>query len=109
MSFKRKEKALSITRYHNASSASDRTLFIIVLVIAPIVFVVFGFKLSSSIGDNIKVLNAAAKKISLVDIDVNIEVKTRDEIGDLAKEMSVMASSIQSLGLQTREITWLLR
>jgi methyl-accepting chemotaxis protein len=78
---------------HLTSSSTD--LMIIFIVIGLIVSIGLGIIISKVIGNPIKSLVSVADKLSLGDIDVNVESKTKDEIGTLMQSFKKMVDNIK--------------
>jgi len=68
-----------------------KVVFVVLLTIG------FGFYLSKIIGNPIKELTQATLRFAKGETNVNIDVKTKDEIGDLAKAFNAM---IEKIGIQ---------
>lgn len=70
---------------------------IIILIVVVIAVPVFSFFLSRSITKPIAQLSDAAEKVSMGDMSVNVEVKSDDEIGDLAESFGRMIVAVRFL------------
>ena len=86
-------KAKSDNNSANANNATNTML--IVIIIGVIIAISLGIFLSKIISKPMKVLADAADKLALGDIDVKIEVKTKDEIGKLTEAFSKMVDNIK--------------
>ena len=78
----------------NNTSSTMITLVIIIIVVI-IVVPGLAYYLSRGITNPIVQLNDAAEKISTGDMDVNVNVKSDDEIGDLAQSFGRMVASMK--------------
>ncbi len=76
---------------------TSSTLITLVIIIIVVIIVVPGlaYYLSRGITKPIVQLNDAAEKISTGDMDVNVDVKSDDEIGDLAQSFGRMVASMK--------------
>ena len=70
---------------------------IIILVLVMMVAVVVSFKLSNNITRRLKTLSEKMDLVKEGNWDVNIEVKSHDEIGDLQNNFNYMTASMQRL------------
>ncbi len=104
------EKQKTEARYQDASKSSliSWIVIILVVVIAPIILVFTGVKLSDYVGDNMRKLNEVAKKVSKGERDIEIDIHSKDEIGELANEMQLMAHTIDVSHQKAENRTWLL-
>jgi len=79
----------------NRSDANKAILFMIVLVVASIVIATaLGIYIARSISQPVKEIVDVAGKIADGDLNVEVNVKTRDEIGQLAQIFNIMAGNI---------------
>ena len=69
----------------------------IVLLLSMVITIVLGLLLSSSICKPMKKLNNIAKSIEQGDFNENIDVKARDEIGELANSFSIILKNIKNI------------
>ena len=79
------------------------TMVLVVLVVALVLVLVVAFFLSRSITRPIIQLSDAAEKVSMGDLDVNVTVKSSDEIGDLADSFSRMVTAVKILSQDDEE------
>ena len=78
--------------------ATTKSNLIVILLIATLIAVTFGFMFSRSITKPIKELVAAGNKIAEGDLTVEIpEVKTKDEIRDIGDTISTLVGAIKYL------------
>lgn len=78
----------------NTAEAQSATMLLIVVVAAAVVIaILLGFFISSSISRPVNKLVLAADKIAGGDLDVNIRIDSRDEVGTLARSFSAMAEN----------------
>lgn len=82
----------------------SRTLLWMVTLIAVIVSIVLSFIIIQSIIRPVARLTAAANNLAIGNIHVNVETKSRDEIGQLMKAFGVMVGSIQEQALLVERI-----
>ena len=81
-------------RANEMTRETRNTVFVIVgatLLLVGIIVLLYGQKLTSSI----KSLTNVAERISVGEMDAEIKIKSRDEIGDLAEAISRMQESIR--------------
>ncbi len=73
-----------------------RNLTLVVLVLAILAATVVGLMISTSISRPIKELTGVAKKVSDGDFDVRMpQIKTRDEVGELAASMEMLVAGLR--------------
>ncbi len=78
----------------NTSAAQSATMQLIIVVAAAVVIaILLGFFISSSISSPVNKLVLAADKIAGGDLDVNIRIDSRDEVGILARSFAAMADN----------------
>ena len=75
------------------NTQSVLTMVVIILVAVLVVVLAVAFFLSRGIVRPIVQLSEAAEKVSMGDLDVNVEVKSNDEIGDLADSFGRMVTA----------------
>lgn len=88
-------KTTSEDNLRNANSIIVMT--IILIVIGVIISIVLGLFISNIIKRPINKLVDASRKIADGDLDVEIDINTRDEIGNLAKAFSHMAENVNEV------------
>lgn len=78
---------------------TNSTIIILVIVLIVVFAVVLGmsFYLSRGITRPIAQLSDAAEKVSMGELDVNVDVKSDDEIGDLAASFGRMVTAVKFL------------
>jgi len=81
------------TANQNTTEAVYTTLIFSVIVVFLAIF--FGLYFSNQIIKPIRELEKKAKQIGEGDLDSRIEIKTKDEIGELAKEFNSMTEKLQ--------------
>ena len=90
-----KVEAAANTAASNTATANAATVqTIIILVIAILISIGLGVFISNSIKKPINLMVAASEKMADGDLNVNIDIDTRDEIGVLAKSFSRMAENV---------------
>jgi methyl-accepting chemotaxis protein len=83
------------TADENTMTANDAiTKMIIILIIGMAVSIIFGIFISSIIKKPLNKLVNISKKIADGDLDVNVDIYTKDEIGILAREFRKMTDNI---------------
>ena len=80
-----------------SNTQSVITMVLVVLVVAFVVVLIVAFLLSRSITRPIVQLSDAAEKVSMGELDVNVTIKSNDEIGDLADSFSRMVTAVKYL------------
>lgn len=99
------DKVISLVKAHSAqgivtnSAAANRSILIMVIIIliGMVVAVILGIFISRMISKPVKDLVAVAEKMALGDLNVSIEVKSKDEIGALSAAFSTMVTSINEV------------
>ena len=81
------ETALNVGRAADveAQASSARTMGIVIAVVSIGIMMVIGFFLSRSIVSGVNIVGNALQKIALGDVTVEADVKSKDEIGDMAR------------------------
>jgi methyl-accepting chemotaxis protein len=80
-----------------ATATTSTTTTIILLVAAMVISMLLGFFISNSIKKPINKMVDAAKRIADGDLDVQIDIDSKDEIGVLADAFSRMASNMNEV------------
>ncbi len=81
----------------SANTVRTRTIMIVVIVIAMLLAVAFGIFISRIIGNPIKKLINVADKIADGNLEVIIDINTKDELGILAGAFSKMADNLNEV------------
>ena len=83
----------------DAQNSSNRTILmlIIIVVISVIASILLGYFISVVIGKPIKKLLEAADKISEGNLNVDVDINTTDEVGNLAQSFRKVIAAIKSL------------
>lgn len=83
----------------DAENSSNRTIMILIIiaVIAVIASVLLGYFISSIIVKSIKKLLVAADEISEGNLNVDVDINAKDEVGDLAQSFKKMIVAIRLL------------
>jgi len=82
----------------NANAAANATWIMTAIIFASFFSAaLFGLYISRSISIPIKQLSIAANQLAAGDTDIHLNIKTRDEVGDLGHAFSNMTSVIDSL------------
>ncbi|HCA69368.1 MAG TPA: methyl-accepting chemotaxis protein [Lachnospiraceae bacterium] len=76
----------------------------ILVIIGVFLAIVFGIFITKSITKPIYKLVSAADKLALGDIGVNIEIKTKDEVGRLAESLQEMIQNVRDQALVAESI-----
>ena len=84
---------------------SNQSILILSIVVAAAVVlaILLGIYISRIISRPIKFLVSASKQLALGEIDLNVEAKTKDEIGDLMESFGQMIHNIREQALNRRE------
>ncbi len=88
------QQFIAVTRY-----------FVLMLILVTAIVIFVGLKMSQRITKPIEVLHNGAKKIGAGDLDYNIEVKTHDELENLADEFNKMSTDLQHYITDLKETT----
>ncbi len=78
----------------DAKDSTQQMTWVVVAIMAVIVAIV-SFLFGRSVTNPIKKLTKAAEKVSIGDMNVKIDVKSKDEIGDLADSFGRMVASMK--------------
>jgi methyl-accepting chemotaxis protein len=82
----------------NAKNFEQQTIFMVSVIIISIIFaIVLGLIISNLISKQLNKLVAVADKIADGDLDVIIDIETKDEVGVLAKAFKKMAGNINEV------------
>lgn len=82
---------------HNIGIANRATTTMIIVIIFGIVVAIFlGIFISRSISRPINEMVDAADKLAIGDVEVNVEAKTKDEVGSLAQSFEKMIENISA-------------
>jgi methyl-accepting chemotaxis protein len=94
------------TRSSNNTQVADNaiTVMIIIVIAGVVIAVTLGVLISRIISNPVKKMVEAADKLAVGDINVNIEVKTKDEIGRLAKSLESVIVNTREHALVTEKI-----
>lgn len=81
------------------SEAVARSIYLMVGVaaLAMIIAILFGFIIARIIGRPVRRVSAAADKLAAGDIDVELDVKTKDEVGKLAGSFNKLKETFREL------------
>jgi methyl-accepting chemotaxis protein len=88
----------------NAGYSHSRTLIILLLVIALAIAVAVALVLSRLISRGVTQVGRAAKAISGGDVDQQIAVSSRDELGDMARDFESMIEYVKSMAAAAEQI-----
>lgn len=77
-----------LASYHNGILLSILTLLLLIAGAA-----VFAFVIARSIGEPVRKIAETADKIAMGDLDVNVDIKSKNEIGQLAKSFTNLIAS----------------
>ncbi|HLA44425.1 MAG TPA: ATP-binding protein [Aggregatilineales bacterium] len=84
--------------------AHDLTLNTLLLVFAGLTAIAFGYFISSAMIENVQKIAQAANRLSQGDLSVRIPVTGNDELADLARAFNNMATNLQELDEQKRQL-----
>lgn len=89
----------------NTDNFYTQTTIMICVIIAVVVFaILLGIFVAGSIGNPIKKMVTAANMLALGDINANVKVESKDEIGDLALAFNKMIENIRQQALAAEKI-----
>lgn len=91
------EQQLTTVRYQKASNTATFTFIITILLVTLGIAIAIGlgFRIAYSIANPIGHLQDSADMIATGNLDVNINIKSKDEIGNLANAMIIMRDNIR--------------
>ena len=78
------------------AAARARRIILAMLVFTSLMVAVMTFRLAGSIADPLSHMNEMARKMASGDLSLRVQASGRDEIGQLAKSLNVMADHLQS-------------
>lgn len=82
---------------NDATATSANTFMTVLIVIAIIIAISLGIFISRVISKPLVKMVAAANKVSKGDLDVTIDVNTKEEIGALGKALSLMTDNLNNV------------
>ncbi len=92
----------------NGATLLQRNI-VILLIISVIAALIFSLRVARTIAHPVKILEDATRKIANGDLDTKIEIKTKDEVGQLATSFNSMVSELKrttvSRDMLLKEIT----
>ena len=97
------QATLSIMDASNQSQQSSTMLMIIIAVVAVLIALGLGLLLSQSIANGVKKVNHALKKMSASDLTERVNVKSSDEIGEMARSYNELLDERIRVVQRTRE------
>lgn len=101
-----KLKAAEATSLGNTAIASSSTFVtIILIVIGMVVSILLGVFIASTIKKPVYKMVDASKRMADGDLDVSIDINTKDEMGDLAKAFKRMAANFNEVMMNINEAT----
>lgn len=89
---------------NNSTTQSSVNIMIIVIAFGVLLSIALGIYISRVISIPIKQMVTAANKIALGEVDVNIELDSMDEIGELAKAFRKMIENIRNQALSAEKV-----
>ena len=78
------------------AAARTRRIILAMLVFTSLMVAVMTFRLAGSIADPVSHMNEMARKLASGDLSLRVQASGRDEIGQLAESLNVMADHLQS-------------
>jgi methyl-accepting chemotaxis protein len=98
--------AASDTAQGNTAIANSSTFVTIILIIVGmVVSILLGFFISNTIKKPVTQMVSASKRMADGDLDVNVEIHTKDEIGELARAFNRMTHNINDVMVNINEAT----
>lgn len=89
----------------NQKATSNAAILMIgVIAIGVIISIALGIFVSRVIGNPIKQIVNAADKIALGDVNINVEVDSKDEIGNLARSFGKMIENIRNQAFSAEKV-----
>ena len=88
----------------DATYASGRTITIVVLIVGTLIAVAVAFVLARSIGRGLRAMVAAAHGLSVGDVDQRVDLRSRDEIGDMATAFEQMIDYNREMAAAAQKI-----
>ncbi len=104
------ENRLTKKRYISASTSSEITIVItlLIIVLSPFVALLIGIVLSNNISKPLTLLKDAANKIAEGKLNHGINIDSKDEIGALSRQMDLMRVNILKSNKSAEDKNWLL-
>jgi methyl-accepting chemotaxis protein len=88
-----------------AVAASTKNMVLIFMGVGVLMAIGLGLFLARLIGNPVREMQAAAERLALGDVDVNIELDTKDELGALAHAFRDMTGTLRKLVVETEQLT----
>ncbi|WP_321476873.1 MCP four helix bundle domain-containing protein [uncultured Paludibaculum sp.] len=87
-----------------AGAAAATTKIVIGVCVGMLIAIGFGFFLTRIIAQPLKTMQAAAERLALGDVDVKIELDSKDELGALARAFRAMSAVIRDRAALAQQI-----
>ncbi|MGA1795961.1 MAG: ATP-binding protein [bacterium] len=98
------KKIAEAKREYEATGRISLVAVAVVVFLAMIISLAIAIVISKSISTSIRTLTHASSMIAQGDLDTTIEIKTRDEIGDLAKSFNTMVRDLKEFMQKTNAL-----
>lgn len=92
-----KEDMAAATQTTNSIGITSRNNLTGIVIVAVALAVIIGFFMSRSISNPVAKLKEAAEEVSKGNLDIKVDVKSKDEIGSLANTFNIMTIKIKNL------------
>jgi methyl-accepting chemotaxis protein len=94
--------------YHTVNKEVDSTVILLIIYASGglVISILFGMYISKIINDPISRLTEIAYKLSLGDVNVSVDAKTDDELGNLERSLSVILDNIKRHATAAEKIAY---
>jgi len=96
--------AENMSRQNETTTSNAAILMIIVILLGMILAIGLGFYISRVISIPIRHMVFAADKIALGDVNVNVDIDSKDEVGNLAASFRKMIENIRNQALSAEKV-----
>ncbi len=90
---------------NNAIASSSTLMTIILIVVGMVLSILLGISIATTIKKPVNQMVTASQRMADGDLDVTIDINTRDEMGDLATAFNRMAGNINEVMVNINEAT----
>ena len=89
---------------NDEAAASARTKILVFMAVGVLFALGIGLMMSRAIGGPLRAMQAAAQKLALGDVNVNVELDSKDELGALAESFREMTEVIKDRAILAQKI-----
>ena len=89
---------------NEAAAASTRNIVVLCIIGGILLAIAFGIIMARAIGKPLRAMQTAAEKLALGDVNVHVELDSKDELGALAQSFRAMAEVIKDRAALAQKI-----